>query len=167
MSIIYDLRMVFCGRFNFRRIIQSQNIICDGSAYFEELVVDTITSTSRYGQYSRAVNDAVILYPRISIKYVENGFLLLEGKQHDFHQSRIFKIEDNQLKIFKSDQNLLHSFSLDEDQKFPIKLLHLHKCKDDRYLLNMNIINKNEFYTIYTINGKQKDYIIETLFTRH
>ncbi len=98
--------------------------------------------------------------------YCETGKYYLNKKRLVGHQTQIFHWDNFFLTIRKNDHIVLHQIEIPVSKKFPLLLNHTHLCKNDHYSLNIKINSNNSFSTYYAINGPQKNYKIETQFTR-
>src|SRR5579871_2168795 len=114
------LENVFLGQYSFERCISIPQIIFSGTAIFEKS------------------SDNKILYR-------EEGRYSLDGIEQAYYQERIFVIDDTQFSIYKNDNSMLHHFTINNARSFPIKLKHIHCCKDDQYTLMLDIHSIDRF----------------------
>lgn len=138
---------LFSGSYCYHRKISSPSIEITGLAHFER----TECSQKR--------------------KYFETGKYYLNKKKLIGHQTQSFYWDDFFLTIQKNDHVVLHQLEIPFleniiSEKLPLSLHHTHLCKNDHYSLHIKINSNNSFSTHYAINGPQKNYHIETQFTR-
>lgn len=100
------------------------------------------------------------------ILYREEGDYSLENVEQKCYQKRIFVVDASSLSIYKNDNSLLHEFRVDNMEVLPIKLNHIHYCKEDRYSLILDLHSNDSFSTSYVIEGPSKNYTIHTEFMR-
>lgn len=139
--MIQLLKNLFSGHYAFERCISSSRMSFTGTATFEK-------------------------GPSNQILYREEGDYRLGSVVHSCYQKRIFVVDASSLSIYKNDNSLLHEFRVDNVPEFPIKLNHIHHCKDDRYSLTLDIHSNDSFSTSYVIDGPSKNYTIQTVFMR-
>lgn len=139
MSLV--LARVFSGQYSYKRLISSPHLRLEGTAQFEQ------NQTNQ-------------------IMYSEQGHYKLGEIEQICYQKRIFIIDKSNLYIHKNDFSLLHAFALTHILEFPLKLIHTHHCKNDRYSLEMVLHSFNNFSTSYRIQGPSKNQSIDTTFRR-
>ena len=135
------LELIFSGHYVFERRISSPRVSFTGTATFEK-------------------------GPSNQILYREEGDYQLGSVKRSCYQKRIFVVDALGLSIYKNDNSLLHEFRVDNLPAFPIKLNHVHHCKEDRYSLTLDLHSNDSFSTSYVIEGPSKNYKIHTVFTR-
>jgi hypothetical protein len=135
------LELIFSGHYVFERRISSPRVSFTGTATFEK-------------------------GPSNQILYREEGDYSLGNIEQRCYQKRIFVVDASGLSIYRNDNSLLHEFRVDNMPVFPIKLNHIHHCKDDFYSLTLDLLSNDSFSTSYVIEGPSKNYTIHTAFMR-
>lgn len=136
------LKACFRGTYNFKRIVQNEDILMTGAATFDFL---------EEGKY----------------QYNEVGTYMLHETTQNCFQTRFFIIEDTSFFIQKIDKSVLHEFQIPRDFRLPLTLRHVHHCKNDKYALSITLLSKNKFITVYKISGPKKNQEISTTYSRH
>lgn len=131
------LKSCFSGVYNFRRIVQNENISMKGTATFISI------DDEKY-------------------RYHEVGHYVQHETPKSFFQTRFFIIENTSFVIQKIDGSALHEFQIPQDSSFPLVLRHAHYCKNDVYDITLTFLSEHEFKTSYKIKGPQKNEEIHT-----
>lgn len=135
-----EIRKIFSGRYTLERHIKPYEIEISGTAEFK-ILSDQET------------------------QYFESGSYFLNGSFYNFYQTRFFCFDDNFFYILKNDKSLLHKFSLLAVSLYGAELVHDHKCVRDNYAMKLNLFEES-FSMIYKVTGPQKNYMINSKFTK-
>jgi hypothetical protein len=98
--------------------------------------------------------------------YEEYGNYSYQKTEYNFFQKYQFVMQANQLLIIKNDGSILHEFTLPDIENYPVMLIHTHNCGNDTYECQLIVHTINFFQIFYIVKGANKNYSINTDFTR-
>lgn len=141
---------------------------------------DTIFKTLKYfpglWSFERSISNPVLHIKGVAtleelsegaLSYYECGTYTVDQVAYDFFQKRFFSYDMSALYIYKNDHSLLHKFDFKGNHTpHPITLNHTHLCGVDTYDCTLILKSDRTFDFNYKINGKNKDYEIQTTYTK-
>ena len=89
----------------------------------------------------------------------------------EFFQDYIYALDDGCIQVYKANGiqklDLLHTLTFaTENQSLPYVATHVHPCNQDLYHGTFKIHGKNCFVTSYEVQGPEKNYKLQTIFTK-
>ncbi|HCU06013.1 MAG TPA: hypothetical protein DIC42_00275 [Holosporales bacterium] len=128
----------FQGSFNFKRIVSDPELIVTGTAIF-------------------------IKHDNNKVQYREEGHYTLNGTEYVCYQQQTFLLTTDTLIIQNNIGKTLHIFNVDNKNT---KLQNTHICKNDHYVIDINIQSNDCFITSYSVKGPKKNYSMMTTYKR-
>lgn len=141
MNIISHLFQHLPGCWNFQRVISGAGTV-RGTAVFK-----------------KAADASVLAYRE------EGVFTSLNNLVNNVYKNYIYRYQDKKISVFFEDDKPFHTLEF-SGTDFPLRAQANHLCKCDSYTAVYTFYSEHRFSLHYSVKGPQKDYTIETIFTK-